>query len=135
MGDFDELQFNINSKSKSSEQQSKFKYLYDRMTKDMHFVSTFLIIYGAINCLTIVGAVIGVPLIFAGLSIKTAAGHFSIFKLTDNSASLKNGFEEQSKFFNIIKILIIAGLVLTAISIIGVIFFLTYFVNSFNNAL
>ncbi len=110
---------------------SPFQYAFESMTKDMRFVGMFTIIYGAINCLTIIGALIGVPMIFIGMRIREAADQFLIFKTTNNAAALRLGFELQGKYFRIVKILIIIQLVLIVVSIIAVIIFMSFFLSSF----
>lgn len=95
-----------------------FQMVFDRMVKDMRFVGMFTIIYGAINCLTIFGAIIGIPTIIIGLRMRESADQFTIFKATNDSAAMRMGFELQGKYFRIIKILMIIGLVLTVIFII-----------------
>lgn len=109
---------------------SPFQFAFESMTKDMRFVGMFTIIYGAINCLTIIGALIGVPMIFIGMRMREAADQFLIFKTTNNSATLRLGFELQGKYFRIIKILIIIQLVLMVLGIILVILFMSYFLSS-----
>lgn len=109
---------------------SPFQFAFESMTKDMRFVGMFTIIYGAIICLTIIGALIGVPMIFIGMRMREAADQFLIFKTTNNSATLRLGFELQGKYFRIIKILIIIQLVLMVLGIILVILFMSYFLSS-----
>lgn len=117
---------NINIESNSSNETYKitpFQLSFDKMIKDMRFVGIFTIVYGAIYCLSIIGAIIGVPVIIIGLRIREAADQFELFKTTNNAASLRMGFELQGKFFRITKILIIIGLVLTLVWIILIIIF------------
>ena len=127
MEHFDDLNIDSNATIKPP---SPFQYAFELMTKDMRFVGMFTIIYGAINCLTIIGALIGVPMIFIGIRIREAADQFLIFKATNNSAALRLGFELQGKYFRIVKILIIVQLVLIVLSIIFVILFMSYFFSS-----
>jgi len=127
MEQLDDLNIDSNTTIKPP---SPFQYAFESMTKDMRFVGMFTIIYGAINCLTIIGALIGVPTIFIGMRIREAADQFSIFKTTNNSAALRLGFELQGRYFRIIKILIIIQLVLIVLSIIFVIIFMSYFLSS-----
>jgi len=114
---------------------SYFQIAFLKMTKDMRFIGLYHIITGAIACLSIVGAVFGIPIIFIGLRMREAADQFDIFKSTNNAQALRRGFELQGKFFNIWKILIIVGIVLVVLYIIGIIFFFSYLfttsVNSF----
>ncbi len=107
-----------------------FGVLFTKMTSDMKFVGMFTIVYGVLTSLSIIGAIIGVPLIFAGLRIREAADEFSTFRLTNESTSLKKGFELQGKYFNIQKIIIIVGLILMALYLIGIVVFGVFAYNS-----
>ena len=98
-----------------------FGMLFTRMTSDMKFVGIFTIIYGALTCLSIIGALIGVPLIFAGLRLREAADDYTRFQASNDNVALKSAFEKQAKFFNILKILIIIGIVFTVLYIILII--------------
>ncbi len=124
MDQFEEL--NISSEpAQPVKTPSMFQVNFNKMISDMRFVGLFTIIYGVIACLTIIGAIFGVPIIFIGLHIREAADQFSIFKMTNNTASLKQGFELQGKYFRLIKILIVIGLVLTVLYIIFIIYLFT----------
>src|SRR5207302_10257148 len=76
------------------------------MTGDMKFVGIFMIIIGALDCLSIVGALIGVPLIFAGLRVREAADGFAAYAAGDYSG-LGRAFIGQASYFKILKILVI----------------------------
>ncbi len=124
MEQFDDL--NISSEpTPTIKQPSQFQFLFDKMTADMRFVGLFTIIYGVLACLTIIGAVIGIPTIIIGLRMREAADQFSFYKMSNNAAALKHGFELQGKYFRLIKILIIIGLVLTVLYIIFIIYLFT----------
>jgi len=128
MENLDDLNMDPNTTIKPP---SPFQYAFESMTKDMRFVGMFTIIYGAINCLTIIGALIGAPMIFIGMRIREAADQFLIFKTTNSTAALRFGFELQGKYFRTVKILIIIQLVLMVLSIIAVIIFMSFFLSSF----
>lgn len=118
---------NINLDSSSASEfkpLTPFQITFDKMVRDMRFVGMFTIIYGAITCLSIIGALIGVPLIIIGLRIREAADQFAIFKATNEAAALRMGFELQGKYFYISKILIIIGLILTIIWIAMILIFI-----------
>lgn len=121
--------FNLEPAS-SLKTPSPFQFMFDKMTKDMRFVGMFSIVYGVLMCLTLIGALIGIPTIVIGLRIREAADQFAIFKMTNDAAALRNGFELQGKYFNIIKILIIVGLVLFVVYIILLIVFFSYLFSS-----
>ena len=95
-----------------------FQLAFDKMVGDMRFVGMFVIIYGALACLSIIGALWGVPIIIVGIKMREAADQFAIFRTTNDSAAMRNGFEIQGSFFRIVKILIIIGLVLALLFII-----------------
>lgn len=109
---------------------SMFQYNFEKMTNDMRFVGMFSIIYGALTCLSIIGALIGVPIIFVGLRMREAAEQFSNFRLTNNASAMRTGFELQGKFFHLLKILIIVQIVMIVLSIILVVLFLSYFMHT-----
>ena len=100
-----------------------FGMVFGKMTSDMKFVGLFTIIYGGLTCLSIIGAVIGIPLIIAGLRIREAADEYNFFRTTNDSKALRRAFEKQQKYFNILKILIIVGLVLFVLYIIAIMIF------------
>ncbi len=112
---------------------SEFGFLFSQMTKDMKFVGMFTIIYGALNCLSIIGAIIGIPFIFIGLRIRDSADYFEAFRLTNDKRALTNAFEAQAKFFRISKIIIIVSVVLGILYLIGVIVFFSYIFNNLNH--
>lgn len=121
MEQFDDI--NVES-STGYKPPTPFQYMFEKMVKDMRFVGMFTIIYGALTCITIIGALIGVPTIIVGLRMREAADQFSIFKATNDANAMRRGFELQGQFFKIIKILIIIGLVLTVLYFIAIIIFI-----------
>ena len=131
MEDFNELHIEEES-IPQSKPLGLFGVLFTKMTSDMKFVGMFTIVYGVLTSLSIIGAIIGVPIIFAGLRIREAADEFNAFRLTNDNSSLKRGFELQGKYFYIQKIIIIVGLVLTALYIIGIIAFGLFAYSSYN---
>lgn len=102
-------------------------YVINKMSKDMNFVGLFTIIYGAFNCITIIGAVFGIPLIFMGLRIRESANMFEVFNRSGDQSALNNALEKQSKYFYIQKVLIILTIVLFIIYIIVIISFFSFF--------
>ncbi|OGU35988.1 MAG: hypothetical protein A2068_13340 [Ignavibacteria bacterium GWB2_35_6b] len=141
MEDFNDIKIEGGNLGAEEQQQNKqsfqppsfFQIAFMKMTKDMRFIGMYHIIIGALSCLTIVGAVIGVPVIFIGLKMREAADQFDIFKLANNPQALRKGFELQGKFFNIWKIIVIISLVLAALYLIAMIFFFGYLFTSLNS--
>jgi hypothetical protein len=122
MDDFNEIKMDMPEPETPKQRTlGMFGMLFTRMTSDMKFVGIFTIIYGALTCLSIIGALIGVPLIYAGMRIREAADDYTRFQATNDNIALKSAFEKQAKYFNILKILIIVALVFTVLYIILVI--------------
>ena len=121
-----------NSTQKSA-QSIAWHHSFARMTSDMKFVGIFHIIYGGLACLTIIGAIIGIPTIIMGLRLREAAEDFNIFKSTNQSTSMKSGFEKQGKYFFIQKVLIIIGLCIFALYIVVLIILLVTGVGLFSS--
>lgn len=107
-----------------------FQMIFSQMIRDMKFVGMFVIIVGGINCLSIIGAIIGIPYIFIGMRIRESAEQFEIYKMNNDARAMRMGFELQSKYFRIIKILIIIMLVLMVLAIILFVAFLIPFIST-----
>lgn len=88
------------------------------MARDMKFLGIFTIIGGAISCLSIIGAAIGIPYIFAGIRLKDSAATFEAYAASADASRLKTALELQGKYFRIQKILILVGLGLAALYIV-----------------
>ena len=81
------------------------------MSNDMKFVGLIYIICGALACLSIIGALIGVPVIFAGLRARESGDAYNAYSAGDYSA-LGRAFTGQASFFKILKIIMIIYIVL-----------------------
>jgi hypothetical protein len=99
----------------------RFVEMAKKMTGDMKFYGIFNIIYGALTCLTIIGAIIGVPMIFAGMRLNEAADLFRVYINSGDFQSLSNAMERQGRFFFINKVIIFVGLALFVLYIIFII--------------
>lgn len=130
MDDFNDIPMSLAEEDIPVKELGAFGMLFNRMTSDMKFVGIFTIIYGGLSCLSIIGAVIGVPLIFAGLRIREAADEYSMFQSSNDNKALRRAFEKQGRYFNILKILIIVGIVITVIYIIVMIAMLGTFLSA-----
>lgn len=136
MDDFNDInieQGNFDDPIQPPKSMGMFGIVFAKMTSDMRFVGLFTIIYGGLTCLSIIGAVIGIPLIIAGLRIREAAEEYNLFRTTDDNKALRRAFEKQQKYFNIIKILIIVGLVLFVLYIVFIVIFGIFAFSSMGN--
>lgn len=125
-----------NQRKTITDDSSQIAILYPivkKMTSDMNFVGIFTIIMGAISCLSIVGAIVGVPYIIAGIRIKDAADKFRMYLSSNDYVTLKEAFEKQSSFFFIYKVIYIVSLVIIALYIIGIILFVSILGGSLLN--
>ena len=137
MDDFNDINLESGDLNIEEPQQQKplgaFGMIFSKMTSDMNFVGMFTIIYGAISCLSIIGAVVGIPLIIAGLRLREAVDEYRVFQRANDSSALRRAFERQYKYFNILKILIIVSLVFMALYIIFFVVFGLFAFNTFSD--
>lgn len=109
---------------------SSFGSIIPKMKSDMKFVGLFSIIYGGLTCLSIIGAIVGIPLLIMGLRLREAADAFGQFDALDDRDALRRAFEKQRSYFYINKILIIIGLVLFALYILGIVALIGFGISS-----
>lgn len=129
MDDLNEL--TIEQEQNNFKPPTQFQIMFEQMTNDMKFVGMFTIIYGIFTCITIIGALVGIPTIIIGMRIRESAEQFYLYKLTNNPAALKLGFELQGKYYRLLKILILIGLVFLVLYFIFIIYMLTSFSSLF----
>jgi hypothetical protein len=91
------------------------------MAGDMKFVGTFSLIYGALVCLSIIGALVGIPLIVAGIRLRESGEAYAAVPMGDPTA-LSRAYSGQASYFRILKILMIVALVLIACEIVFIFF-------------
>jgi hypothetical protein len=99
-------QFNTGSPLQINTQDTIF-----RMSKDMKFMGIVSIVYGAISCLTIIGAIFGIPYIIMGIRLKDSGEHFQRYAEMSNPADLDFAFLKQQSFFFLAKVLTIIGII------------------------
>lgn len=109
-----------------------FVAMVNKLNGDMRFVGIFQIIYGAITCLGIITAVIGVPLIIGGVRLREAADSMTGYLQSGDFNVLQGALERQERYFFIQKIFIIITLVLAALYIVFVVAFFGVFMNALN---
>ncbi len=82
-----------------------------KTTRDMRFVGWFYIVYGALSSLTIIGAIVGIPLLISGLRLREAADEFDVYQRNHDFDAIVRGIERQGKFFLIQKIFAILTII------------------------
>jgi len=99
--------------------------LYPRLTGNMKFVGIYYMVIGVLTSLTIIGAIVGIPIFIAGSRLRDAAENLKLYNENRSDDTLNRAMNLQNSSFFIYKILIIIGLVLTVLYIIGIIIFLS----------
>lgn len=88
------------------------------MSKDMYFMGIIAIIFGALYCLSFIGAAIGIPLIFAGIRLKESSEAFKSYASLNDFKALEYAIFKQQRFFYIIKVLTIVSIILYVLFIL-----------------
>ncbi len=101
-----------------------FQAIVRDMCGDMKLAGIFGIIFGAFYCVTIIGALVGVPYIIASIRLRESADAFLGYLDANNFEALQKGFEKQKSFFFISKVLLI-------ISLVFFVFMVLYFIVIF----
>ena len=104
-----------------------------KLNSDMRFVGMFYIIIGALYSITIIGAIMGIPLIISGLRLRESSDSFSSYMLSGDNNMLERALERQSRFFFIQKIFIIITLVVMVLYIIAIIVLIITFLPYLNS--
>ena len=104
-----------------------------KLNSDMRFVGMFYIIIGALYSITIIGAIMGIPLIISGLRLRESSDSFSSYMLSGDNNMLERALERQSRFFFIQKIFIIITLVVMVLYIIAIIVLIIIFLPYLNS--
>ena len=99
----------------------KWRRTTSSLCDNMNFVGWAIIISGALNCLSIVGALFGVPYIFAGLRLTEAVKELRGYLQTGDKEAIFRAFEKQNRAFFIGKVLVIIGIVLFVLMVMIVI--------------
>src|ERR1035438_5851256 len=87
------------------------KNIVHKMSGDMKFLGIFTIIIGAFSCLTIIGAIIGIPYIIAGMRLKESGEMFRGYLEFASQDFMERAIEKESQYFHIQKIIIIITIV------------------------
>lgn len=98
--------------------------LFPRLVGNMRFVGMYYMITGILACLTIVGAIIGVPIFIAGSRLRDAAENLRVYGDSRSEETLNRALNLQNSSFFIYKIIILVSIVLFVLYAIGIILFI-----------
>lgn len=101
--------------------QTSMSSTVPRMSKYMSFIGLITIIGGALYCITIIGAIIGIPVIFMGIRLRESAEAFKQYLTSNSNQDLYTAIDRQTKAFFIQYVLTIISLVLLGVYIIVII--------------
>lgn len=88
------------------------------LAKYMRFVGLLEMIGGVLYCLTIIGAIIGIPVYIMGKRLRESADAFTSYNASSSGKDLEVAIERQTRAFFIQYVLAIIGLVIMAIYIV-----------------
>lgn len=100
--------------------------MIDSLSGWMKFMGIYTIIVGAISCIGIITAALGVPLIFAGIALNKGSDNIKTYKLSSNPHVLNEVFTSLNKYFKIQGIITIVSIALSVVYIIFIIFIVVY---------
>ena len=116
----------------SSQIQALMTSNVPKMAQYMKFIGIIQIIGGALYCLTIIGALIGVPVIYMGIRLREAADGFKKYIASDSKEDLSYAIDRQTRSFLIQFILMIISLAFLGIYLIVIIGILAAGVSIFD---
>ncbi|MRR23124.1 hypothetical protein EG830_09110 [bacterium] len=112
---------NEESTLNQSQPQTSMSTNLPNLSKYMDFLGLLAMIGGVIYCLTIIGAIIGVPYFIMGKRLRESADAFNGYSTSSSARDLETAIEKQTRAFFILYILTIIGLVLLAIYLVVII--------------
>ena len=95
-----------------------FLAMLSKQVSDMRLVGLFYIIYGGLTCLSIIGAIVGVPMLISGLRAREAAKEFEAYEAVGDFDLLAEGLERQGQFFRFQKIYVLINLAFLALMLV-----------------
>lgn len=114
---------NITLQNVSVLQSNLLSDTVNKMAADMKFYAVFYVIVGIFYCLTIFGALYGIPLIIYSVKLKDSATQYSEFVTSNDFFTLQKAMENQRKFFFFNKVIIIIGILFTLLYILLIVWF------------
>jgi hypothetical protein len=109
---------NTESTPEPNQIQALMAVTIPNMTRYMSFLGVLAIIGGILYCITIVGAIIGIPIIFVGVRMRESAEAYRRYLTSNSNQDLYTALERQTRAFFIHYVLAIIGLVILGIYLI-----------------
>ena len=90
---------------------------------DMKFMGVVGMVYGILTCLSVVGAIMGVPIIIASNRFLEAVKILEQYRLSNRPEDMASAFQELGRSFRLLKIVVMITLGMTVLYFIGLILF------------
>lgn len=122
-----------NIQNQGGNQQNNFVMpsIIDTLSGWMKFIGIYTIVIGAITCIGIITAALGVPMIFAGIALTKGSSSIKLYKEYSSPFILNELFTSLNKYFKIQGILAIVGIVISIIYFVFILFFSAMAINGF----
>ena len=104
-----------------SQSQTSMSTNLPNLSKYMSFIGLLAMIGGVIYCITIIGAIIGVPYYIMGKRLRESAEAFTGYNSSSSAKDMETAIERQTRAFFIMYVLAIISLVLLAIYLVVII--------------
>lgn len=85
-----------------------------KMIRDMKIIGLFYLVSGALSCLSIIGAIIGIPYIFAGLRLRESASEY-LGWLDHEEGALFRALAKQQQHFFILMVMMVIMLIFSVL--------------------
>ena len=92
--------------------EDRVYYQVQKLNPWLYFQATLYLLVGGLYSITIIGAVIGIPFIIAGLGLWNSAKEFKNYAESKNIINLEAALEEQRRFFGTLGWIIIITFIL-----------------------
>ncbi|MDF2985582.1 MAG: hypothetical protein K0R50_1092 [Eubacterium sp.] len=107
--------------------------ILDSLSGWMKFIGIYTIVIGAITCIGIISAAIGVPMIFSGIALNNASKTLKNYKEFNNQFTLNDFFGFLNKYFKIQGIFVIIGIALSVLYIAFILIFVILSVYTYSS--
>lgn len=99
--------------------------LYPKLAGNMKFIGIYYMILGVLSSITIIGAIVGIPMFLAGSRLRDAAENLKVYSGNKSEETLNRAFNLQNSSFFIYKIIILISIVLFVVYVIAMIAFIS----------
>ena len=89
---------------------------FARTLGDMKFLGVAAMIYGIMNCLSLAGAVMGVPIIIAANRFLESVKILQEYRLSGRPEDLASGFHEMGRCFRLLKIVVLITIAMSVLT-------------------